>query len=51
MFRLSNNMIQSIFDDGSEVMFNSITKFVTFVDKLGEKKHTTMQDALTGDNV
>lgn len=26
MFRLSNNMIQSIFDDGSEVMFNNITK-------------------------
>lgn len=26
MFRLSNNTIQSIFNDGSELIFNSITK-------------------------
>lgn len=42
MFRLSNDMIQSIFDDGSELMFNSITKFITYVSKTGEKIHSEL---------
>ena len=46
MFRLSNNMIQSIFDDGSEFMFNVISKQVTFVSKIGLRVNCTMEQGL-----
>ena len=42
MFRLSNNMIQSIFDDGSELMYNSWTCDITYVNKRGEKINCTL---------
>ena len=51
MFRLSNNMIQAIFLDGSELMFNSITKLLTYVSKIGERINCTMSEAANGENI
>lgn len=51
MFRLSNNMIQAIFLDGSEIMFNSITKLITYVSKLGERVNCTMREGVEGENI
>lgn len=51
MFRLSNDMIQSIFNDGSEVMFNSITQDITYVNKLGERTNSYIHDCMNGDQI
>ena len=51
MFRLSNDMIQSIFDDGSELMFNSITKCITYVSKSGEKINSDLTLMHREDNI
>ena len=45
MFRLSNNLIQSIFDDGSEIIFNS-AKDVTYVSNTGTRKEVKMAEAI-----
>lgn len=50
MFRLSNNLIQSIFDDGSEIMFNASNKEVIYISKIGEKTNLSLGEVMVSNN-
>ena len=50
MFRLSNKVVQVLFQDKTEVMLSSDLKSVTYVSKMGERNTLKLSEALESSN-
>lgn len=50
IFRLSNKVIQVIFEDSTELIMSSVTKKVLYKNKKGENWHYTLANALESGN-
>jgi polo-like kinase 1 len=50
LFRLSNKVVQVIFEDQSELVMSSINKKVSFMNKKGERSNYLLATALESGN-
>ena len=50
MFRLSNKIVQVNFQDHTEILLNSENRFVTYVNKKGERSTMPLNQALDSNN-
>jgi polo-like kinase 1 len=50
MFRLSNKVVQVNFTDKTEIILNSETKMVTYVNKKAQRTHHPLATALESNN-
>lgn len=50
IFRLSNKVVQVIFEDSSELVMSSITKTVSYLNKKGERVNYLLSTALDSGN-
>jgi polo-like kinase 1 len=50
MFRLSNKIVQVNFQDHTEILLNSENRFVTYVNKKGERSTMPLNQALESNN-
>ena len=50
LFRLSNKVVQVIFEDKSELIMSSISKKVSYMNKSGERSHYLLSNALESGN-
>ncbi len=50
LFRLSNKVVQVIFEDSSELIMSSLSKKVQYVNKKGERSYFFLSTALESGN-
>ena len=50
LFRLSNKLIQTFFNDQTEIIFSTETSDFIFKNKKGEEEQESIQNAMNGDN-
>lgn len=50
MFRLSNKIVQVNFQDHTEILLNSENRYVTYVNKKGERSTMPLNQALDSNN-
>lgn len=50
MFRLSNKVVQVSFQDHTEILLNSESRLVTYVNKRGERINLPLNEALESQN-
>lgn len=50
MFRLSNKIVQVSFQDHTEILLNSESRLVTYVNKKGERQTLPLNEALESNN-
>jgi polo-like kinase 1 len=50
LFRLSNKLIQIVFNDSTEIVFSTETNDFVYKNKKGEEEQDSIQNAMNGDN-
>ena len=50
LFRLSNKLIQIMFNDQTEIIFSTETNDFIYKNKKGEEEQESIQNAMNGDN-
>lgn len=50
LFRLSNKVVQVIFEDSSEIVMSSVSKKVSYLNKKGERQVYSLSSALDSGN-